>query len=355
MDSTDKLILHFNKSSYLKSFSIFFVLFISQISLLAALTPTPPFSFLGSTVLGHELIICLKLLLYAGLFLCGIMVVHSFLKLFEKNSTVVLDKRGMSIKQRCFIPWNSIRALDVYAVSPTNTTIKVTVDNQTYVEYVSKCPLRYLWKKLGRLNFVITLSNLNVERGVVLNFARDHMEKTGEARAQISHRLTVYYSKGIWSHIILLQSIIFFQIALGLYIYRYADPQFPQRWAFVGIMAVLLVRINSRLIFLMVNSLYALYLYCRHVPVLVLDEQGIWTRQYGFFAWHDIRAVESISVLGASGIGFWLRGSDVMKKKSSLLGRASFRWSQFLKMPQMCFVNLSIQYEEIIRFAHRFM
>lgn len=116
--------------------------------------------------------------------------------------------------------------------------------------------------------------------------------------------------------------------------------------------------VNSLLIslalFFLIGFFYASIVLKYNKPMAILDENGIWIKDYGFIDWNNISAMKTFiaPMTPIEVIGINLKDIAIQYKQSTWQGKLNFFWAKlFNRHYHIVLSNLELENYKIINFA----
>lgn len=152
-------------------------------------------------------------------------------------------------------------------------------------------------------------------------------------------------------------AILFIIACLALMGLVYRVPSFD------GVKIFILIVLSCLLVFFVFRFFQFLKLYLSKTPAIIINSQGIWTREYDTIPWSNIGAIEEYNPIKYSPllddiptIGIKLHDPEIVLEKASPIGKR-YLWIA-LKCNQpyhITLIDLDTPVHEIVMFAHQFM
>lgn len=125
-------------------------------------------------------------------------------------------------------------------------------------------------------------------------------------------------------------------------------PPLIQNLIFCGLLLFFVV--------LSLSILYAIFFLNFEDPILILEEDGMWVKHFGFVPWWNIDVIINytygtpIEILGIS-----FKETSTIYKQASLTGKVYILFAKIFGSYHINFANLTIAHEEIISIASEYM
>jgi len=101
--------------------------------------------------------------------------------------------------------------------------------------------------------------------------------------------------------------------------------------------------------------IYSLYRIARIAPMAVINQNGIWIKQFGIIPWNNIFEVTAFPAPNAPSIGIQVRDAALLSKQASIAGKLIMFESKMLHCPTIVIDNLEVNSQTIISFANEFI
>jgi hypothetical protein len=102
---------------------------------------------------------------------------------------------------------------------------------------------------------------------------------------------------------------------------------------------------------------YAAYRFNRKSPMAIINQEGIWVKQFGVIPWSNIRAIERpiINGMQIEALGIQVKDTQLLSKQASIPGKLIILESKILKCSTIVMDNIELRFDEIADFANQFM
>jgi hypothetical protein len=150
----------------------------------------------------------------------------------------------------------------------------------------------------------------------------------------------MYYIGLIWLSILLLLTLHLQHSPLPGYLYM------------VSFLFVTLC-LTGTLIFLFYTS----YRFNRKTPMAIINEEGIWIKQFGIIPWNNIHILEKPIIHGIQieALGIQVRDTQLLSKQASIAGHLIILESKILKCPTIVIDTIELNFDEITNFTDQFL
>ena len=94
-----------------------------------------------------------------------------------------------------------------------------------------------------------------------------------------------------------------------------------------------------------------------NIPAAILNEEGIWVKNYCFVPWQDIDEIApySLGSMPIESIGIRVKDRAKLSKKSGFGGKSAVFWSRIFGYPQIIISNIAVDNDQVISFAKQFI
>jgi hypothetical protein len=126
----------------------------------------------------------------------------------------------------------------------------------------------------------------------------------------------------------------------------------------IGIIAILFQAIIGIIILIIILSyIYTLFELQNNHPLAILDENGIWHKEFNFIPWDNI---DHIGPYTQSGIpietaAVYVKDLDALKKNAKLTGKMRIFWAKIFGYPAVFMHNITIPNSAIYSFARQYL
>jgi hypothetical protein len=102
---------------------------------------------------------------------------------------------------------------------------------------------------------------------------------------------------------------------------------------------------------------YAAYRFNRKSPMAIINQEGIWVKQFGIIPWNNIRTIERPVINGMliEALGIQVKDTQLLSKQASINGKLIIFESKIIKCPTIVMDNIELTFDEIADFANQFM
>jgi hypothetical protein len=112
------------------------------------------------------------------------------------------------------------------------------------------------------------------------------------------------------------------------------------------------------LIIIMIMTLIHTFILSKsNEPQARLNEKGIWIKYFGFVPWHEIDELSEYRVPGTplATIAIYVHNLKKISKQASFNGKLKVFWSKIFGYPAIIIADMTMDNDQVISFAHRFM
>lgn len=99
--------------------------------------------------------------------------------------------------------------------------------------------------------------------------------------------------------------------------------------------------------------IYALYRIIRTAPMAIINQRGIWIKQFGVIPWANI--LDFNTFLSNESIGILVRDTVMLSKQATIAGKLIIFESKILRCPTIVIDNIELDSQTIISFANQFI
>lgn len=173
-----------------------------------------------------------------------------------------------------------------------------------------------------------------------------------------TEKLVVHFDKvAAWTALKTIPIIIIL-LAIGLFIFLQTDFASSPDRSFI----IFLIEGGIKLFFylaigvLSFSVLYYCFFLSFKVPAAILDQNGIWVKNYNFIPWSNVEVFAPYIMFGDSEVvGIRVKDVQDLSKKASFNGKLSILWSKISGYPHIMLSNLAVENKDVITFAHRYL
>ena len=89
----------------------------------------------------------------------------------------------------------------------------------------------------------------------------------------------------------------------------------------------------------------------------IINQDGIWIKQFGIIPWPNIRSVAIYPVPGTplEVIGIYIRDTALLSQQASIAGKLILLQSRLFNFPTISLDNIELENHVVIEFAKRFI
>lgn len=94
-----------------------------------------------------------------------------------------------------------------------------------------------------------------------------------------------------------------------------------------------------------------------NIPAAILNEDGIWVKNYCFIPWQDIDEIAPYTFgnVPIESIGIRVKDRSKLSKKSAFAGKCGVFWSRIFGYPHIIISNITVDNDQVISFAQQFI
>ncbi|MCK5633217.1 hypothetical protein KAH94_05675 [bacterium] len=177
------------------------------------------------------------------------------------------------------------------------------------------------------------------------------------------NKLTVYFEKKNYSRGLIVASVMILLCTVLVISYSKVNITFPSWPVLNNFTSYILFLIKAFFYFgaaffsfaLLIGLLNLPFMMRYKGPASILDENGIWVKNYNFVPWEDIEKVDLFSFGNAPKcLGIWVKDRETLSDQSNVTGKIAIFFTKIFKTPHISLGNLDKEYDELIVFAHRY-